>query len=123
MGDCTSPSTVSVRIWVFALFVDCTSPGDCTSRKGRRLYQSVSLSVKAHMAGSSTSKAVGGSFADFWTKTLYPVVGKKDYERLLHRVPARRQKKEKATDEAFTSEALKFACEVGWISRGGGDIS
>ena len=74
------------------------------------------------MAGSSTSIAVGGSFVDFWAKTLYPEVGK-DYERRLHRVPARRQKKEKATDEAFTSEALKFACEVGWISRGGGDIS
>ena len=75
------------------------------------------------MAGSSTSKAVGGSLVDFWTKTLYLVVEKEYYERLLHRVPAGRQKKEKATDEACTSEALKFACEVGWISRGGGDIS
>jgi hypothetical protein len=33
------------------------------------------------------------------------------------------EKGESYTDEAFTSEALKFACEVGWISRGGGSIS
>ena len=45
--DCASPSTVPVRIWVSAFFVDCTSPGDCTSRKGRRLYRSDGCNTRA----------------------------------------------------------------------------
>jgi len=55
------------------------------------------------MAGSSTSIAVGGSFADHWTKTLFPVIGKR-YDRLLHRLPTRSY--ERLHDEAVTSEAL-----------------
>ena len=55
------------------------------------------------MAGSSTSIAVGGSFADHWTKTLFPVIGKR-FDRLLHRLPTRSY--ERLHDEAVTSEAL-----------------
>jgi hypothetical protein len=58
------------------------------------------------MAGSSKIIAVGGSFADYWTKTIFPVIGKR-YDRLLLRLPTRREKKaESAHDEAGTSEAL-----------------
>ena len=55
------------------------------------------------MSGSSTSIAVGGSFADHWTKTLFPVIGKR-CDRLLHRLPTRSY--ERLHDEAVTSEAL-----------------